>query len=351
MARCNVCDRLNEDHYRFCLGCGNQLAPVPAADMTVSPPERTGEKGLPPDSVADSHSRGATTTPIKLCPKCGMEVPTQFIFCSNCGTKVEVAPPKPQNPLLVSDSGVQREDALHSDERITGGTSEDQQFPLQHEPGTSEVIASLNLIETDGSEKECLTIGMGDTWVGRRWDHPLLSTDPYLSPLHAVFRVEQPRKVQVTDGGSLNGVFLRLTSRWELTDGDIFRIGQELLLFEELAPDGKVVEAQDGSMLLGSPDIGYWGRLSQLIEPARTADSYLLSEPEVILGRERGSIRFPDDGFVSSSHCRLEYKEGRRFIEDLGSSNGTFIRLSKETMLKEDDIILLGRQMFVLRFK
>lgn len=69
---------------------------------------------------------------------------------------------------------------------------------------------------------------------------------------------------------------------------------------------------------------------------------------ETTVGRE-GDSRFPTDAFLSPRHARFHIEEGRVYIEDLYSLNGTFIKLRDETRLTPGDTILMGRQ--VLRFE
>ena len=64
------------------------------------------------------------------------------------------------------------------------------------------------------------------------------------------------------------------------------------------------------------------------------------------LGRERGEINFPDDGYVSGLHARVTNRDGRVFLADLGSSNGSFVRIYKDTVLSTGDVLLMGQQLF-----
>ena len=66
----------------------------------------------------------------------------------------------------------------------------------------------------------------------------------------------------------------------------------------------------------------------------------------VNIGRERGHVLFPEDGYVSGLHCSLTLKEDQIFLTDLGSSNGTFIRIKGEREVTAGDILLMGQQLF-----
>ena len=108
----------------------------------------------------------------------------------------------------------------------------------------------------------------------------------------------------------------------ELQSSDVFRIGQEIIRFESLTPQAP---AADGVERLGSPSKGYVGRISLSSAATRRATRSRSPRHGIHLGRERGDILFPEDGYVSGLHCRIGWENGRAFLTDLGSSNGTFI--------------------------
>ena len=65
------------------------------------------------------------------------------------------------------------------------------------------------------------------------------------------------------------------------------------------------------------------------------------------IGRERGDILFSEDGYVSGLHCRIaKGTDGKIYLTDVGSSNGTFIRLRAERVVNRGDILLMGQQLF-----
>jgi pSer/pThr/pTyr-binding forkhead associated (FHA) protein len=149
----------------------------------------------------------------------------------------------------------------------------------------------------------------------------------------------------IRDLDSLNGVFVKMTQEEELTSGQIIRIGQELLRFELIAAPEPTA---DGTELMGSPNPGYWGKLTVIIGRDITGAAFPLLGESCTLGRERGDINFPDDGYVSGLHARVTLREGRVFLADLGSSNGTFIKVNGERNVGNESFVLLGQQLFRL---
>lgn len=81
--------------------------------------------------------------------------------------------------------------------------------------------------------------------------------------------------------------------------------------------------------------------------------SKMLVEDELVIGRQTGGAgQFPD-AELSRRHARIAREVGGDFgIEDLGSSNGTFVnrlRISAPTLLSIGDSIELGGTALVVR--
>lgn len=223
--------------------------------------------------------------------------------------------------------------------------SEPAEAETQKQPATA---ARLVVIKPDGSEGASIPLSGGTTELGRSSEYEALSSDPFLSPVHAKLDAQSDGFL-VTDAGSLNGVFLRISSEVELSDGDHIRIGQELLEFRDMeAYEAEPQGPDDKTLSGGSPDNGNWGRLGLIAGPDLETRAFVFASDEVTLGREIGDIVFRDDGFVSGKHARIAKIEGRYFLKDLGSSNGTYVRIRKPRVIQDGDLILMGQQLFRL---
>jgi len=201
----------------------------------------------------------------------------------------------------------------------------------------------LTALRADGTEAGTYQVPSGSALVGRETGG-IFAGDSYLSPRHASFRSSVPGRASVKDEGSLNGVYKRLPRDvpTELKPNDMFRIGQEIIRFEPLATQPPTA---DGVERLGAPSKGYIGRIALVIGRDETGNAFPIPESGVHLGRERGDILFPEDGYVSGLHCRLSWDGRRLFLTDLGSSNGTFLRVA-EAELRAGDVLLMGQQLF-----
>jgi pSer/pThr/pTyr-binding forkhead associated (FHA) protein len=275
-----------------------------------SPPFGGPPPGAPP--VVPAPPAAAATRP---CPNCGFEVPTNFMFCGACGQKL--------TPVAARAG--------------TGGTLQPNTVPDVRPRGR------LTLIRPDGTEGGTLDLEEGENKIGRQ-SGPLFENDGYLSPLHAELVINAAGAV-VHDSDSLNGVFVKITGEEELNPGDTFRIGQELIRFDIIAAPAPL---QDGTEIMGSPNPGYWGRLSVIIGKDIEGSAFPLLGDAITMGRERGDINFPDDGYVSGLHARLTQRGGKFYLNDLGSSNGTFLKIRGERNVQNGSFVLLGQQLFRL---
>ncbi|MFW6070532.1 MAG: FHA domain-containing protein, partial [bacterium] len=87
------------------------------------------------------------------------------------------------------------------------------------------------------------------------------------------------------------------------------------------------------------------GRLT-IVEGPSADQAYTLSQEEHILGRDDRSDIVLNAPSVSRRHARIVRRGGKFYIEDLGSSNGTFLNdqpIEKPVALSSGDEIALGR--------
>jgi pSer/pThr/pTyr-binding forkhead associated (FHA) protein len=65
----------------------------------------------------------------------------------------------------------------------------------------------------------------------------------------------------------------------------------------------------------------------------------------VTIGREGNDVNFPDDPFISGRHAEAGIgSDGIFTITDLGSKNGTYVRVVNESPLENGDYLFLGQQ-------
>ena len=76
-----------------------------------------------------------------------------------------------------------------------------------------------------------------------------------------------------------------------------------------------------------------------------TGKTYTLEAGEISVGRDPSNDIVINDAEVSRKHARLLFQDGSYVLEDLGSTNGTYIngqRLMGPYQLRHGDLVLLG---------
>ncbi len=70
---------------------------------------------------------------------------------------------------------------------------------------------------------------------------------------------------------------------------------------------------------------------------------------EFIVGKDAAcDLVIPDDEYVSRRHARIRMEDGFVYLEDLGSSNGTLLRIRRAVKLEAGDELLIGTQVMRL---
>lgn len=94
-------------------------------------------------------------------------------------------------------------------------------------------------------------------------------------------------------------------------------------------------------------DRGYLANIT-----ATHSETYEITEFSTI-GRDEANQIKVNDGFSSKRHARIRLKEGKFFIEDLNSSNGTFVNGTKILVaeLKDRDRITIGKKNFLFTLR
>lgn len=198
-----------------------------------------------------------------------------------------------------------------------------------------------------------------DGSLGQRYslDHPgmiagqkgeiALEDDQLVAAQHVRF-TQLGEGVYVEDLGSPQGSFLRLREPHRLKDGDQIQIGRQTLRFNGLAAEPVIpsaVSSEETLVLDGPVPAAKSACLVRLDAKGAEAGRYVLSGPEMCFGRTKGTHTFPDDLYLSASHARVSLRDGQYFVEDLGSTNGTFARIRKRVLARDGDTLMIGKQL------
>lgn len=334
---CDACSALTPIGVPQCTRCGAAVALDPRPRATSKPPPVAG--------MTD-------------CGKCGMRVSKTTKFCPNCGNRIVIkddfeVETKVGPPRLSGSQPTQAPSAqppLHGNAPRAGSESR----PVPSGPGRSTLFfggamqaarAKLTLIRGDGEDGVSFTLA-GRDHVAGRGDCPIsFPDDPFLSPTHANFiYAAATNQLIVRDEGSLNGVFVRITEPTTIKAGATVLVGEQVLTVSPATlPDD--VPDTEGTYYSASMARPATFEIKQHLRGGLIGWVFRPLGDIITLGREGNDINFPEDPFISGRHAELRATGGVLSVSDLGSRNGTFVRVDGERVLKHGDYVFLGQQL------
>jgi len=396
---CSRCKGTADGSAQFCKFCGNPLGSEPAREPAPQPAAAgpAAERlELPRPNGAGDAAQPALARP----PTAPIAQVASQVLAAMRPMPAQPAPAPSPSPIGPIAPGASAAPAATAEERSSSYGAPPQPSgaaalaasqpapmptpapaPAPARPAASPQRGRLVVIAKSGADGPSYPFGdLLD--IGRTDGNVVVSEDPYLSPRH-VRIVWNNGKLLLRDLGSTNGVYLRLAA-WRdmgarragdspeiavpLSDQDLILVGQQVLRFDILKEgEGGFGPAQEhGTLLFGSPAAPRYARLSQRTVEGIARDVYYVRKVETVLGRESGDVVFTEDPFLSRRHAAIRLlardgsppaasrplppTEARFALVDLGSSNGTFLRIRSDVELAPGDHFRVGQQLFRVDF-
>jgi pSer/pThr/pTyr-binding forkhead associated (FHA) protein len=187
--------------------------------------------------------------------------------------------------------------------------------------------------------------------VGRAKDKsdkvPGLNT---LAERHLKFGFDR-KKLYVEDLSSLNGVYVRIREAVQLTDGLRFRIGKHVLEFHEAEAPVNVEpwRSEDGEVF-SCADLTPLAYVNLLRPDGNTGLRFPITKQTTVIGREYHknpkhelvTISLTGDMATSVTHARLVQHDGKFYLDDLRSTNGTYLQILGPCLLESGDELMVG---------
>jgi hypothetical protein len=279
-----------------------------------------------PAAVPGPAAEPPAHTPLPLtpaCPRCGAPAGAGS-FCAKCGQALGA-----RGTQIISRP-------------FQGGRTATQVYGAIV-PGRVKLVLERGA----GAEGETFKLTEESTGVGRSTGGVTFPGDPCLAPLHATF-LYRNGGLHVRDEGAPGGLYLRLRGlSVPLRPGDHFVVGDRLLRYGGPLP-APPAPPPDGTRRLGSPRppppaivVEEW------LEGAAAGRTWVRGGPSITIGRAGCAISLGDDPYLSQAHAELVLDaNGGARLRDLGSSNGTFVRIPPhaERELRDGDYLRMGRE-------
>jgi len=328
---CGRCDWLNESGEDVCASCGGDLEIVPPGVATVDGSEGGREQSETNDSGVvtvirpliirskdeqDPPDRAEERTKMEqarhyICKSCYSPIPWGHKFCGKCGAPTDFPEDAPAT----------------------------QYYGAMQVPGKAKLI----LIKGEGLDGISYHLNSTDHLSGRQQGAILFPDDPWLSPRHANF-VYKDEKLFVRDEGSFNGIYCRVTEETALEPGGMFMCGEQLFRVETAEAVNEGPES-DGTYFYASPCKSWAFRVIHILKGGIDGMIVHDTDGELIVGREDASINFPSDSFLDGHHAKVTCPNGQLTLTDLGSLNGTFVKVDEEREISHGDYVFLGKQL------
>lgn len=326
---CDSCSTFNPMGTTACSQCNTALSLDPAATGTPA--------GNPPKATSQ-HAAAAIT-----CTVCMAPITPGHKFCGACGSPVDSDITTPETPAVSGASPPPPAPSQPSSAapRKSGGKNVRKTMFFGAMQATR---AKLVLIKGDGLDGVSFTLA-GDEHIAGRVDAPLLfEEDPFLSPTHANFFYRNNQLI-VRDEDSVNGVYTRIHGTHAIELGARFLVGEQLLEVTDTLTSDNQSPDDSGTYFFASPYKPSPFRIVQQLRGGDTGLAYRAQNNVVSLGREGNDINFPDDPFISGRHAQVTFEDGKLSLTDLGSKNGTFLRVEQEQELRHGDYVFMGQQL------
>ena len=248
----------------------------------------------------------------RLCSNCKAVVPEEHHYCGRCGASY-------------GDGGDDTDETLF--------------FGAMQAPGRAKLI----LISGEGLEGLSYHLNSTRHAAGRGKGVILFPDDDYLDEEHAAF-LYKANELFLCDTDSVNGTFLQTKEPRVLEDGDEFLVGQQRFRVELLDIDDEY-PMTEGTLMYASPLKEFRFRLIHLLEGRKPGNAYCNPRNTLTIGRKGADILFPDDRHLSEEHARVEWKDGKVVLTDLGSKNGTFFGIKNTEPLEHGDYVFMGQEL------
>lgn len=330
---------------------------TPVAVEGVTPTSPTAETLKSPVQIPVEVDPNAVTVPSKAlpppakCPSCAEDVLADDVFCRHCGTKINVAASSKTAVMSAVDPVASAASASGAPAMTTAMPSVNvgatpQSATMFFGAATTEQFARLLLLKGHTQFGTQWRLQAGETAIGRSVGAVLFPDDSHLADEHCRL-VFDAGALWVHPAATTNGVFLKIDKKVRVKEKDAFVIGQqhfEVAAMEQRQPF--LLPTNDGTDICSGalPEVNHPIFLRRKGTHPSLDESFLRSQRILTIGRTGCDLIFPNDPYISTRHAQLLRDDDGLSLEDLGSRNGTFVRVQQPKQLRHGDQVMMGEQ-------
>lgn len=284
----------------------------------------------------------------KTCPNCGTQQPEEYLFCAECGSKLPEKAPEPV--AAVEQPSTEQPPVV----KPAASASQPPQAPVQPPqpaPAPRPVATprqairgvqwTLVHLSRAGGTNEPYPVPQEGFDVGTKGCAINFPDDRTMSSRH-LFVTPAENGLKVEDAGSVNGLFLKIKSDHILADGDIFVCGDSVFRFSnEIASTA----SDDFKLYAAADEACPAGTITKILAGGIDGPVYPIGRRAVVIGRESADVSCPEDRYMSRVHASVEPVSSGLALKDKQSRNGTYIKTGGAIVVRDGDVVLIGRQL------
>jgi class 3 adenylate cyclase/pSer/pThr/pTyr-binding forkhead associated (FHA) protein len=137
--------------------------------------------------------------------------------------------------------------------------------------------------------------------------------------------------------------FFSLVGPWRLQDGDLVRMGSQVMAFRVNSAALEMASMNGTDIAELSAVLQY--PVAEFVSTIGDNKRYSVLSGNVSFGRTKATHTFPTDGSMSRSHAKAFHRGEDFFLEDMGSTNGTFVMARGKTPIPDGVTLLVGGQL------
>lgn len=199
--------------------------------------------------------------------------------------------------------------------------------PIPSEPEDAKrVVTQLVSLQPDGSVEESFAITKEATRIGRSASDIVFSQDVYMADHHATL-LHSGAQYLLEDAGTGSGVWIRVPAGQgrALAEGDTVWVGTQILVVTRSDQGWTVSHYNSDGILRATHPIGDKG---------------------ILVGRGTPIPLDPADMGLSRRHAQFRIEDGHLKVFDLGSTNGTYVKITQPLALSNGDEFRIASKRF-----
>jgi predicted component of type VI protein secretion system len=136
--------------------------------------------------------------------------------------------------------------------------------------------------------------------------------------------------------------FFSLVGSHRLQQADVVSFGNQVLEFR--VDEAAVAEAARSGENFGELTAKLHGAVAEFVSLNPDGRRYPILEQQITFGRTKATYKFPTDTSMSRAHAKVYHRGEDFFLEDAGSTNGTFLLAREKVTIPAGTVLSIGGQ-------